>query len=64
MSRGSLPVVEVQAIPAIVESPTNETGGASTGGVAALAISEEVVIGTMAAAAIVTAEMPRNNRRW
>src|SRR3954451_19212757 len=35
MSRGSLPVVEFHAKPAMVESPINETGGASTGGVGA-----------------------------
>ena len=62
MSLGSLPVVEFHAMPAMVESPTNDTGGASTGGVAAIAISGEVVSGTVAATTIVAAEMPSNHR--
>ena len=37
MSRGSLPVVEFHAIPAIVESPISDTAGASSGGLTARA---------------------------
>src|SRR4051794_25841816 len=46
MSRGSLPVVEFQAMPAIVESPMSDTGGASTGGVAAAATPAGVMTET------------------
>jgi hypothetical protein len=46
----------------MVESPTNDTGGASTGGVAAVANSDEVATTTVAARMIVAADMPSNHR--
>ena len=46
MSRGSLPVVEFQAMPAMVESPIRETGGASTGGDPAATTSTRAISGT------------------
>ena len=55
MSRGSLPVVEFQAMPAIVESPIKDTGGASTGGVAAATMSAREVSGSAVRTSATTA---------
>ncbi len=61
MARGSLPGVDVQAMPAIVESPTNETGGASAGGVAAAAGRAEPATGNEAQSTTMAAA---NVDRW
>ncbi len=62
MSRGSSAPVESHSIPAIVESPTSETAGASGGGFAAASTLAALAIGNDEASRTATVATTRRRR--